>query len=249
MELDLEQQQAKMNDPLALDSETDLDDQQPNGSPEILGPTPPKRRSAATRRLQFDTDVFDFESPALTSTPRTAPRRNPATRTQVARFSKPSRGNGSSFISRGDDSSPDVGSIAGTSTTPQPMQYRADPSRRFAAKSTSFTDSGVSSNISSSLEQMLAELQESNKHFKDMKERMDSLDSRMKALEECNDADDESESSSRKMPKKRKRKSVVPKDIRVRAQHYVNVHGLCSCIQKTIAYVMHAIDLCFCPAL
>jgi len=127
--LDLEQQEAKMNDPLALDSETDLDDQQPNGSPEILGPTPPKRRSAATRRLQFDTDVFDFESPALTSTPRTAPRRNPATRTQAARFSKPSRGNGSSFISHGDDgpySSPDVGSIAGTSTAPQPLQYRAD---------------------------------------------------------------------------------------------------------------------------
>lgn len=230
--LDLEQQEAKMNDPLALDSETDLDDQQPNGSPEILGPTPPKRRSAATRRLQFDTDVFDFESPALTSTPRTAPRRNPATRTQAARFSKPSRGNGSSFISHGDDgpySSPDVGSIAGTSTAPQPLQYRADPSHRFAAKSTSFTDSWVSSNISNSLEQMLAELQESNKHFKDMKERMDSLDSRMKALEECNDADDESESSSRKMPKKRKRKSVVPKDVRVRAQHYVNVYGLCSC--------------------
>ena len=66
--LDLEQQQAKMNDLLALDSETDLDDQQPNGSREILGPTP-KCHSAATHRLQFDTDVFDFESPTLTSTP------------------------------------------------------------------------------------------------------------------------------------------------------------------------------------
>lgn len=147
----------------------------------------------------------------MTSTPRIGSERNAALRT-VARLNKPPQGHRTSNIPPRNDrllSLPDVGSNPERSTT------------RFAGNAPATSnDSGVSSNLSSSLEQVLAELQESNKHFKDLKSRMDGLDSRMKAIEECNDADDESESSSRKTAKKRKRKSAVPKDIRVRSPQY-----------------------------
>ena len=89
--------------------------------------------------------------------------------------------------------------MRGRSSISLPVQPPSPKEKETPSKADFSVDSGVSSNSSGSgLDQALAELKESNRHFKDLKIRMDGIDKRLKSLEECNAADDEEEASGKR---------------------------------------------------
>ena len=146
----------------------------PTGSPNIIGPSPPKRarQSSSVRRLNFSDSSF------VTSTPLSNGRANPI----KDKSRVPTR-------------------------SPEPWVETHDSGI-----------SGASSTSGSSMELLLSELRKSNGHLKDLTNRMDCLDKRMKSLEDGSDADDEgcahSDGTQRKKQKKRKR-TGPSKEIRV----------------------------------
>ena len=95
-------------------------------------------------------------------------------------------------------------------------------------------DSGIccaSSSSGSSMELLLSELRKSNGHLKDLTNRMDSLDKRMKSLEDGSDADDEGCAHSDGTQKKQKKqKHAGPsKEIRVSYNsEFIRYHHLSS---------------------
>lgn len=181
--------------PLAEISETDFST---DGSPNIIGPTPPKRHASNSKR-RLDFGVLRDPGHVMSSTPK-ASAGSKSNATTITSTSNTRLG-----TARGSRSS------GGTATVFQP----ASPSSSMS--SFSVNNSGLSSSgASSPLEMILAELHESNKHLKVLSYRMEDMDKRLKSLED-GDADDEGDGSTKQEHcKKRKRKLCAPsKDIRV----------------------------------
>lgn len=209
-------------------SETEVDE-----SPNILGPTPAKQRTLSSkRRLEFSTgrtrDQLSFASfdrdLLLFSTPKSAD----ATRRGVGPYaearammtkSAPTAAPVPRRDKRKDPISLQPGLPLFTSTP-----ATTPPVNAGKTSTSESVDSGVcdkTPDVSTSLQTIIAQLEDSNKHMKELTKQMKDIDKRVQTLEQ-EDADDEGDGGlDQKKAKKRKRKANGPsKDVRV---------GTCTC--------------------
>lgn len=215
----------KMHSPTCVpNSDTEVDE-----SPNILGPTPTKQRSLSSKRrlefstgrtrdklsfASFDRDLLLFSTPISADATRVGPYAE--ARAMMAK-SAPTAAPVPRKDKRKDPISlqPGLPLFTSTPTTP-PVNYGK-------TSTSESVDSGVcdkTPDVSTSLQTIIAQLQDSNKHMKELTKQMKDIDKRVQTLEQ-EDADDEGDGGlDKKKAKKRKCKANGPsKDVRVGRWH------------------------------
>ena len=218
--------------PLIANSETEVE------SPNIVGPTPPKRNASdrPKRRLTFpdtggdqdsfacfDRDLLQFNTPISADTPRVgffASARASMARSVQVNSTAPAPGRTTRPVSSPAASNSPLPGLPLSTSTPSARSSCTSNSDHPVKSSSSHrshsADSGVYNappDMATSLQQIIAQLQESNQEMKELTRQMKDIDKRVHSL----DADHEGEVDQKKKGQRKEgaEPTVLPKMSRI----------------------------------